>query len=306
MKKHEDSSIELPITIRQMIMTVVAPIVGSFVVNFELFGTGEATINWGDGKNHQTITLSDDDTQVIGSNGVHWNVPIDCKHIYPDSSARTITITGNVTYLGCSDNQLTSLDVSKNQALELLNCYKNQLTSLDVSNNIILKALSCEDNKLTSLDVSKNHALELFTCSKNQLTSLDVSNNTIMKVLSCFKNQLTSLNVSNNTMLKVLNCHENQLTSLDVSKNTTLKVLDCSGNHLKSDALNVLFGSLHNNKIENGTELIYSYISGFRNVPIYLALDPDRKSIYVNANPGADRCDRSIATNKGWVVSAPQ
>ena len=66
MKKHEDNFVELPITIRQMTMTVAASSIGSFVVNSELLGTGEATINWGDGKNHQTITLSDDDTQVIG------------------------------------------------------------------------------------------------------------------------------------------------------------------------------------------------------------------------------------------------
>jgi hypothetical protein len=107
MKKYEDNSVELPIKIGQMTMTVATRI-DSFIVNFELLGTGEATINWGDGKSHQTITLSDDDTQIIGPSGVYLNLPIDCKHIYSDSSTSTITIIGNVTYLGCCDNQLTS------------------------------------------------------------------------------------------------------------------------------------------------------------------------------------------------------
>ena len=39
-----------------------------------------------------------------------------------------------LTDLSCSDNQLTSLDVSNNTALTTLRCYSNQLTSLDVSN----------------------------------------------------------------------------------------------------------------------------------------------------------------------------
>lgn len=38
-------------------------------------------------------------------------------------------------HLRCGDNQLTSLDVSKNTSLVLLWCSENQLTNLDVSNN---------------------------------------------------------------------------------------------------------------------------------------------------------------------------
>ena len=53
-----------------------------------------------------------------------------------------------LTYLDCSNNQLTSLDVSNNRALERLDCGFNQLTSLDVSNNTALSYLSCEGNEL--------------------------------------------------------------------------------------------------------------------------------------------------------------
>ena len=45
----------------------------------------------------------------------------------------------SVTKLYCSYNQLTSLDVSKNVALEIFWCYENQLTSLDLSKNTALK-----------------------------------------------------------------------------------------------------------------------------------------------------------------------
>jgi len=55
--------------------------------------------------------------------------------------------------LSCSDNQLTSLDVSQNIALTVLICLDNQLSSLDVSNNTALIDLRCSDNQLTNLDV---------------------------------------------------------------------------------------------------------------------------------------------------------
>ena len=140
----------------------------------------------------------------------------------------------NLKYLNCFENELTSLDVSKNTALEELYCDYNKLTSLDVSKNTALKELICSRNQLTSLDVSKNTALKYLSGDGNQLTSLDVSKNTALKELHCHDNQLTSLDVSKNTVLEELDCERNQLTSLDVSKNTVLKELSGGGNQLTS------------------------------------------------------------------------
>jgi len=145
-----------------------------------------------------------------------------------------IELFTNVTYLWCNNNQLTSLDVSKDVALIYLSCYKNQLTSLDVSKNTTLQALECSSNQLTYLDVSKNTALQSLNCSVNQLTSLDVTNNVALQWLYCYNDQLTSLDVSKNTTLQVLQCSSNQLTYLDVSKNTALQNLSCSENQLTS------------------------------------------------------------------------
>ena len=82
----------------------------------------------------------------------------------------------NLTFLNCSINQLTSLDVSTNTMLTSLNCSFNQLTSLDVSTNTMLTSLNCSGNLLTSLDVSTNTMLTSLDCSFNQLTCLDVRN----------------------------------------------------------------------------------------------------------------------------------
>ena len=136
--------------------------------------------------------------------------------------------------LNCSNNQLTSLDLSQNTDLNGLNCESNQLTSLDLSQNTDLNGLNCESNQLTSLDLSQNTVLEKLYCIGNQLTSLDISRNTNLKYLDCYDNQLTSLDLSQNTVLEELDCSNNQLTSLDLSQNTVLKELDCDYNQLTS------------------------------------------------------------------------
>ena len=153
-----------------------------------------------------------------------------------DNQLTSLDVSKNtaLTYLDCYGNQLTSLDVSKNTALTYLDCGRNQLTSLDVSKNTALTYLDCRSNQLPKLDVSKNTALTELDCRSNQLTKLDVSKNTALTTLYCWDNQLTKLDVSKNTALTDLACYKNQLTSLDVSKNTALTELDCDKNQLTS------------------------------------------------------------------------
>ena len=147
-----------------------------------------------------------------------------------------ITIRGDVTYLECSSNQLSSLGVSGCSALTTLDCHSNELTSLNLSGCTALTTLDCSNNKLTSLDVSKNTALTTLDCHSNELTNLNVSKNTALTELDCGFNKLTSLDVSKNTALTTLDCkwNWNSLTNLNVSKNTALTKLDCSWNKLTS------------------------------------------------------------------------
>ncbi len=82
-----------------------------------------------------------------------------------------------VESINCADKGISDLTgISHFTALETLNCFDNQLTSLDVSKNTALTYLDCYNNQLTSLDVSKNTALTYLDCDNNQLTSLDISN----------------------------------------------------------------------------------------------------------------------------------
>lgn len=112
--------------------------------------------------NFKTALLND---TSINTNG---NAEIECS----EASAYTgaINVQGEgiidttgieaftaITELRCSNNQLTSLDVSQNTALTLLECALNQITSLDLSQNIALTRLDCSLNQLISLNIANGN-----------------------------------------------------------------------------------------------------------------------------------------------------
>ena len=118
--------------------------------------------------------------QSYGNDGVLTNTEIAGVALINISSKGIRSLEGieyfiALTYLYCDNNQLTSLDVSKNIFLERLDCDYNQLASLDVSKNTYLKSLRCSGNKLTSLDLSQNPALSILDCYQNQIkgTAMD-------------------------------------------------------------------------------------------------------------------------------------
>ncbi|MEI3381593.1 MAG: hypothetical protein V8R43_08845 [Dorea sp.] len=132
-------------------------------------------------------------------------------------------------FINCANEGISDLTgISHFTALETLYCYNNQLTSLDVSKNTALFDLDCSNNQLTSLDVSKNTALTDLTCYNNQLTSLDVSKNTALTYLDCDNNQLTSLDISNANM-NIFNCRNN-IYQIVVDNDRTFDLSTLPGN----------------------------------------------------------------------------
>ena len=133
----------------------------------------------------------------------------------------------SLTTLDCSNNQLTSLDMSGCTSLQTLNCSYNQLTSLDVSGYTSLQTLNCNHcNSMTFLNVSGCTNLTTLDCSNNFLRSLDVSGCTSLQTLDGNWNIWTSLDVSECTSLQTLNCdHCNSMGSLNVSGCTSLTTL---------------------------------------------------------------------------------
>jgi hypothetical protein len=128
---------------------------------------------------------------------------------------------------------LTSLNLSANTALELLYCSDNNMTSLDVSKNIKLTTLNFNNNKLTTIDLTKNTALKSLYAISNLFESVDVSKNTAATYISFNTNKLTSIDVTGLTALKSLFLLNNNIVEIkganEVAKSGTL---NCTGNKL--------------------------------------------------------------------------
>ncbi len=151
-----------------------------------------------------------------------------------DNLLTSLNVSNNrkLSYLRCSENQLTHLDLSNNDSLSILFCDQNQLQSIDVSQNSILKWLVVYNNQLSNLDVRSNPNIQYLYCYQNNLSSIDLSQNAALRWLLCNTNQLQSLDLEANLNLEFLYCHQNQLQTLDLSQNTKIEKLKCYANPL--------------------------------------------------------------------------
>lgn len=227
----------------------------------------------------------------------------------------------NLRYLDCSNNPLTSLDVSvfseltdlhcdncfnqspasrsyskgvldlsENTKLQTLSCAENGLTELILPDTQTLIEVNCDDNQLTVLDVSKNTNLRYLFGNGNKFTSLDVSNNTLLMGLEIRNNLLTDINLSANESLRTLAVHGNQLTTLDVSKNGKLEYLFCGSNQLVSlDVfsnenlvyLNCLFNQIQTLDISKNIQLQDLYC-GNQAGTLSLMINEEQQSLWEN------------------------
>lgn len=136
----------------------------------------------------------------------------------------------NLTVLSCSNNNLTSLNVTNNLRLKQLFFSFNQIQNIDITKNLELIIFWCDNNELTNINVSNNLNLISLITSNNPIEDLDVSNNLNLNVLVCENNLLTNLNITNNTALTRLDCANNQLTTINTTNNTNLTSINCSNN----------------------------------------------------------------------------
>jgi gliding motility-associated-like protein len=130
------------------------------------------------------------------------------------------------------NNNLTSIDVSKNKLLEILAIGNNPLSNFDLSHNVALTSFNCDYCPLKKLDLSKNINLKWLFCGHCNLTNLDLFDNTDLIYLECDSNQLKSLDLSKTKNIFYVFCASNQLRTLDLSTLSYLFEIDCSSNQL--------------------------------------------------------------------------
>lgn len=186
----------------------------------------KVAIDWGNGSRQETVIGNSIMTYIDGT-----------------SAGETITIYGDVTYANFEsyelpntdliDNEITSIDLSKNDGLRELCVYGNPLTSLDVTNQKSLVYLDCAAcYELTELDIAENTQLAYLDCHSNKIANLDLSNCSGLVELIAFNNELTEIDFGNNPELVTVNVTNNRLQALDVSNLAKLQELDANGNML--------------------------------------------------------------------------
>lgn len=169
----------------------------------------------------------------------------------------------NLQTLNCSNNKISSLDLSNLINLKDLDCQKNVLNSISLNNLVNLQNLNCQTNYLSSINLIGLKNLQTLNCSGNNFSSLDLQGLSNLQNLDCHNNSsyistldlsglvnLLQLNCSNVTMhtlivndlvrLQQLNCSNNSLTELNLINSIDLVMLDCSNNDLISVNVNGL------------------------------------------------------------------
>lgn len=175
-----------------------------------------------------TVSGSSDSYQVTGAT---LSVITAGEHTLTLTS-QEVTITGDITFLNCSDSELDKLDVSDCTTLTELLCHENALQELSLEKCVNLVSLSCDYNQLQTLDLTHNVHLTDLLCTNNALKELDLRLLTKLKALYCFNNQMTSIALPAENSLEEILCSANELSTLDLGKAPHLKLLECYHNNL--------------------------------------------------------------------------
>jgi len=149
------------------------------------------------------------------------------------SSLDGIKKFANLWNLQCSQNQLTSLDLSNLPNLVSVSCYDNKLTSINLNGCTKILDINCSNNSLTSLDLTGLNRIDKIECYNNLIEDLDVSNLADLVFLFCESNRLKKLDLTGNPKLINLRCANNEISNLDLL-GLKLVHLNVSGNKLSA------------------------------------------------------------------------
>lgn len=167
----------------------------------------------------------------------------------------------NLKELRVQFNNLTSVDLTKNSALEIfwafgnaaltslnvdgleqlkyLHAYQTGLKKLDVSDCVSMIELIVYETAIDAIDVAYCNQLSALAVQLTKVTSVDVSNKSSLVRLWVNNTPLTSLKVGGCTALEELYCQETALSSIDASGCTSLKILWAFGLTTTGASLNV-------------------------------------------------------------------
>ena len=181
--------------------------------------------------------------QLTGNAGLE---SLDCQHNEWGNLNFNASSYPALTYLDCSYNELTLLDVHLNSSLTYLNCSYNHLdgpTALVL--NSALGYLNCDNYDAYSLkDLHVPASVTILHCTNNELKNLDVPAGVIE--LGCGKNRLSdaTLILHNPTLPSTLFCHDNAFT-LPFLFDASQAIMDVNKKRLGTQILETIDVALH-------------------------------------------------------------
>ena len=146
--------------------------------------------------------------------------------------------------LDCSNNNLTTLDLSQNNYLQILDCSYNQLTSLIIIFDSLhpfqnYSSLYCNNNQLTSLDLSQSSCATFVSGESNfelnpNLSCIQVNNS------ACWQNNLIDFIDTTYQYYNISCSGTTDIRDVTLEKDI-FKVIDLLGRETKGTKNEVLF-----------------------------------------------------------------
>lgn len=188
--------------------------------NFKTYLVGNTAIN------------TNGDTEIQCSEASTFTGTINCGNLNI-SNLTGIQEFVNLTELRCSNNQLTTVDVSGMSTLSIFRCGFNNITSINITGLTALDFLDCSDNSaLTSVDLSGVPNLTFLQLLNTTVNSLDVSSCPSLSQVYVSGSPVGSLDFSLNVNLTEMEAYDSDLTSLNMANgtNTNIVYFSASGN----------------------------------------------------------------------------
>ena len=204
---------------------------------------------------------------------------------------------------------VTTLDASKNTALEYIDCYGNDMTEIDLSGCANLKEVFGQGNAITNLDISGCTSLErlefgsftdlhtlngISDCKNMKELSigcidaslLDLSAMPELEKLWFIVDDLSEIDTSHNPKLRELRA-TGKTGSIDISRNTELEILEIDGwGDVDADLITSL-------DLSQNPKLEYFGLYGSHLHSIDLSNNPELENITLSENYGISELDLS-------------
>jgi protein phosphatase 1 regulatory subunit 7 len=140
----------------------------------------------------------------------------------------------NLEELGCYNNKLTALDVSKLKKLKYLYAFENRIAAINTGTLPELEHLYVQGNLfIEALDVSKNTKLKDLIFSNNRVVKLDVTGLNQLEKIEGDNNRVETALIRQAPALKSVSLKDNPIyVTVDIRGLTSLEYFDFSGCNL--------------------------------------------------------------------------